>query len=45
LESGSACDRYWIRTSSPDHALVDRTTTRVEDRLASLGYEVGTEIT
>jgi putative ABC transport system permease protein len=36
---------YWIRTSSPDHDLVDRTTTRLEDRLAALGYEIGTEIT
>ena len=36
---------YWIRTSSPEHALVDSTTTRLEDRLAALGYEMGGEIT
>ena len=36
---------YWIRTSSPNHALVDRTTTRLEDRLAPLGYNIGTEVT
>ena len=36
---------YWIRTTSPDEALVDRTTTLVEDRLAALGYEVASEIT
>jgi putative ABC transport system permease protein len=36
---------YWIRTTSPGHALVDRTMTRLEDRLARLGYEVGGEIT
>jgi putative ABC transport system permease protein len=35
---------YWIRTSSPDPAVVDRTTTRLEDRLTALGYEVGSEI-
>ena len=31
--------------TSPDHALVDRTTTALEDRLGALGYEVGSEIT
>jgi putative ABC transport system permease protein len=36
---------YWIRTDSPDPAVVDRTTTLVEDRLAALGYEVASEIT
>ncbi|HET8949996.1 MAG TPA: ABC transporter permease, partial [Solirubrobacteraceae bacterium] len=35
---------YWVRTSSPDHALVDRTATRLEDRLAALGYEIGSQI-
>jgi putative ABC transport system permease protein len=35
---------YWIRTTSRDHALVDRTTTRIEDRLTAAGYDVGTEI-
>ena len=36
---------YWIKTTSPEHALVDRTTTRLEDRLNALGYEIGGEIT
>jgi putative ABC transport system permease protein len=35
---------YWVKTSSPDTALVDRTTTLLEDRLAALGYEIGNEI-
>jgi putative ABC transport system permease protein len=35
---------YWVATSSPDHALIDRTTALLEDRLAVLGYEVGSEI-
>ena len=35
---------FWIRTTSPDHALVDRTMTQLEDRLGALGYEVGGEI-
>jgi putative ABC transport system permease protein len=36
---------YWIRTESAEHAFVDRTTARLEDRLAALGYEIATEIT
>jgi putative ABC transport system permease protein len=36
---------FWVKTTSPDHALVDRTTSLLEDRLAALGYEVGNEIT
>ena len=36
---------YWIKTTSSDHGLVDRTTTLLENRLAALGYETGTEIT
>jgi putative ABC transport system permease protein len=35
---------YWVKTRSPDHALVDRTTSLLEDRLAPLGYEIGSEI-
>ncbi|HSL65399.1 MAG TPA: FtsX-like permease family protein [Gaiellaceae bacterium] len=34
----------WVRASSSDHAFVDRVTTRLEDTLASAGYDVGTEI-
>jgi putative ABC transport system permease protein len=35
---------YWVRTTSPDHAFVDRTTTRVEDTLTAHGYDVTSEI-
>jgi putative ABC transport system permease protein len=35
---------YWVKTSTPEHALVDRTTTLLEDRLAVLGYEIGNQI-
>ena len=36
---------YWIKTTSPEHAVVDRTITRLEDRLNALGYQMGGEIT
>jgi putative ABC transport system permease protein len=45
LGSAHGVNHYWIRTTSDDHALVDRVTTEIEDRLAARGYEVGTEIT
>ena len=35
---------YWVRTTSHDHAFIDRTTTRIEDTLTTHGYDVGTEI-
>jgi putative ABC transport system permease protein len=35
---------YFVRTASRDHAAIDRTTTRLEDRLAAAGYGAGTEI-
>lgn len=35
---------YWVRTRSHDHALIDRTTTRIEDTLTTHGYDVGSEI-
>jgi ABC-type lipoprotein release transport system permease subunit len=35
---------YWVATTSRDHALIDRTTTRLEDRLRAAGYDVETEI-
>ena len=35
---------YWVRMTSPDETFVDRTTADVEDRLATLGYEVVSEI-
>jgi putative ABC transport system permease protein len=45
LDRPAGASTYWIRTQSPDHGLVDRTTSAVEDRLATLGYEVASEIT
>jgi putative ABC transport system permease protein len=45
LELPAGATTYWIKTESSDEAFVDRTTTAVEDELAALGYEVGTEIT
>jgi putative ABC transport system permease protein len=35
---------YWVRTTSHDHAFVDRTTTRVEDVLNANGYDVSAQI-
>lgn len=35
---------YFVRTSSRDHTLIDRTTTRLEDRLTANGYAVGTMV-
>jgi putative ABC transport system permease protein len=45
LDRPAAASTFWIRTESPDETLVDRTMTRLEDRLAALGYETGGEIT
>jgi putative ABC transport system permease protein len=45
LGQPTGASTYWVRTTSTDPASVDRTTTRLEDRLAALGYEIGTEIT
>jgi ABC-type lipoprotein release transport system permease subunit len=45
LGAGAAVNDYWVRTTSTDHAFIDRTTTRIEDTLTDHGYEVGTEIT
>jgi putative ABC transport system permease protein len=36
---------YWIKMESPEPEVVDRTTSLLEDRLAALGYEIGSEIT
>jgi putative ABC transport system permease protein len=36
---------YWIKMESPEPGVVDRTTSLLEDRLAALGYEIGSEIT
>jgi putative ABC transport system permease protein len=35
---------YFVRTTSPNHTLIDRTTTRLEDRLTANGYAVGTMV-
>ena len=45
LGQPTSASTYWIRTSAPEHALVDRTSTLLEDRLAALGYDVASEIT
>ena len=42
--SPAGADDYWIRTTSRDHAFVDRTTTRLEDTMSAYGYDIGTEI-
>ena len=35
---------FWVRTTSYDHAFIDRTTTRIEDTLTAHGYDVTSEI-
>ena len=40
----AATNDYWVQTASHDHALIDRTTTRIEDTLTAHGYAVGTEV-
>jgi putative ABC transport system permease protein len=45
LHEPTGVSTYWIKTTSPEHALVDRTFTRLEDRLNALGYQMGGEIT
>jgi putative ABC transport system permease protein len=45
LQEPTGVSTYWIKTSSPEHALVDRTFTRLEDRLNALGYQMGGELT
>jgi putative ABC transport system permease protein len=35
---------YWIATTSGDHGLIDRTTTRLEDALAAQGNQVATSV-
>jgi len=41
LGSRAAVNRYWITTTTNDHDLIDRTTTRLEDTLAAHGNQVG----
>ena len=45
LGQPTGASTYWIRTSSPDQALIDRTSALLEDRLAALGYDTASEIT
>jgi putative ABC transport system permease protein len=35
---------YWVRTTSHSHALIDQTTTRIENILTAHGYSVSSEI-
>jgi putative ABC transport system permease protein len=35
---------YLIETASADHGAIDRTTTRLEDRLTAAGYGIGTQV-
>jgi putative ABC transport system permease protein len=44
LDRPTGASAYWVRSDSRDHAIVDRTTSRLEDRLAALGYETSSEI-
>jgi putative ABC transport system permease protein len=44
LNSPDSVNAYWVRTTSPDHGLIDRTTTALEDRLAAAGFSIGTNI-
>jgi ABC-type lipoprotein release transport system permease subunit len=44
LDQPTGVSTYWIKTTSSDEALIDRTTTLLDDRLTALGYDVATEI-
>jgi putative ABC transport system permease protein len=35
---------YWVRTTSHDHAFIDRTTTRIENTLTVHGYDVNSYV-
>ena len=37
-------NEYWVRTTSHDHAFIDRTANRIENTLTAHGYDVGSEI-
>jgi lipoprotein-releasing system permease protein len=45
LREPAGVSTYWIKTTAPEHALIDGTFTRLEDRLNALGYQMGGEIT
>jgi putative ABC transport system permease protein len=40
----STVNSYLIQTASSSHGVIDRTTTRLEDRLAAAGYGIGTQV-
>ena len=44
LDQPTGVSTYWIKTTSPDESLIDRTTTLLDDRLTALGYDVASEI-
>jgi ABC-type lipoprotein release transport system permease subunit len=44
LDQPTGVSTYWIKTTSPDESLIDRTTTLLDDRLTALGYDVATEL-
>jgi putative ABC transport system permease protein len=44
LGQPAGASSFWVRTASHDHASVDRTTSRLEDRMTALGYDVTSEI-
>ena len=44
LDQPSGISTYWVRMTSSEHGFVDRTMSRLEDRLAGLGFEVTSEI-
>jgi putative ABC transport system permease protein len=45
LDEPTGTSTYWVKTTSSEHAAVDRTFTRLEDRLNTAGYQLGGEIT
>jgi putative ABC transport system permease protein len=42
LGSPGAVNSYWVTTTTDDHSLIDRTSTRLEDTLAAHGNQTGT---
>ena len=44
LDQPTGVSNYWIKTTSSDKSLINRTTTLLDDRLTALGYDVATEI-
>ena len=42
LDLPGTVNSYWVATDSDEHGLIDRTTTRIEDRLSANGNQVST---